>query len=271
MRAQLYAEIEVASVDSFQGREKDFIVLSCVRSNEHQGIGFLNDPRRLNVAMTRSRFGLAILGNARVLSKQPLWNTLLSHFKAEGCLVEGPLGNLLQSPITFQRPTKLKFGIAMRYDPLARASAVAEVTGGMRPAPGAGGSIGYTIPTRHPSKNALLSMLPAFYVSATGGRVSGGLQYHPSQQASRTAPLVPASLAPPPSPYAITAESSQTSLEAIALGMSLGMSQTSSAFFASQSSFTSGPDFEPYQQSLQQQQSSSKKPTPAVTTTTFKK
>nr|PNR29132.1 hypothetical protein PHYPA_027824 [Physcomitrium patens] len=107
LRQQLYKEIEVASVDSFQGREKDFIILSCVRSNEHQGIGFLNDPRRLNVALTRARFGVVILGNPKVLSKQPLWNTLLTHYKDHEVLVEGSLNNLKQSMVQFQKPKKV--------------------------------------------------------------------------------------------------------------------------------------------------------------------
>jgi regulator of nonsense transcripts 1 len=103
-KKELYKEIEVASVDAFQGREKDFIVLSCVRSNDHQGIGFLSDPRRLNVALTRAQYGLVILGNPKVLSKHPLWHHLLLHFKERNCLVEGPLSNLQVSLLQFPRP-----------------------------------------------------------------------------------------------------------------------------------------------------------------------
>lgn len=51
------------------------------RSNEHQGIGFLSDPRRLNVALTRARFGCIIVGNPRVLAKNPLWNALVNFYK----------------------------------------------------------------------------------------------------------------------------------------------------------------------------------------------
>ncbi|CAB1119331.1 unnamed protein product [Ectocarpus sp. CCAP 1310/34] len=104
LRSSLYSEIEVASVDSFQGREKDLILLTCVRSNEHQGIGFLSDPRRLNVALTRARFGCIIIGNPRILAKNPLWNALVNFYKDHECLVEGPLDNMQPSLMSFPPP-----------------------------------------------------------------------------------------------------------------------------------------------------------------------
>ncbi|EGV66090.1 P-loop containing nucleoside triphosphate hydrolase protein [Yamadazyma tenuis ATCC 10573] len=71
--------IMIASIDAFQGREKDFIIFSCVRSNDTRKIGFLNDERRLNVAITRARYGLFLIGDHQTLDQDPLWHQYLDH------------------------------------------------------------------------------------------------------------------------------------------------------------------------------------------------
>jgi hypothetical protein len=73
--------VEVATVDGFQGREKEVIVLSCVRSNEEGRVGFLSDWRRLNVAITRARTALIVIGSGKTLRNDPHWRSWLRHAK----------------------------------------------------------------------------------------------------------------------------------------------------------------------------------------------
>lgn len=65
-----------------------------MRSNDNLGIGFLTDPRRLNVTITRAKYGIIIVGNAKVLSKDNLWNNLLTHYKDQELLMDGSFPNL---------------------------------------------------------------------------------------------------------------------------------------------------------------------------------
>lgn len=71
--------ITVNTVDGFQGQERDIILISLVRSNEHGQIGFLSDLRRMNVAMTRARMKLIIFGNEATLSHSPFYKKLLEY------------------------------------------------------------------------------------------------------------------------------------------------------------------------------------------------
>lgn len=81
--------VEVASVDEFQGREKDYIVFSCVRSNSMGVLGFLTDYRRLNVALTRAKYGIVIVGDPNTLKCDDMWSSLLAYYQREKCLVCG--------------------------------------------------------------------------------------------------------------------------------------------------------------------------------------
>ena len=81
---RLYGQIAVGTVDGFQGQERDVIILSMVRDNDEGQIGFLRDLRRMNVAMTRARMKLIVLGNAATLSRHPFYAALLDHFQQHG-------------------------------------------------------------------------------------------------------------------------------------------------------------------------------------------
>ena len=73
--------ITIHTVDGFQGQERDVILISLVRANAEGKIGFLNDLRRMNVAMTRARMKLIILGDASTLSHHPFYRKLYTYAK----------------------------------------------------------------------------------------------------------------------------------------------------------------------------------------------
>lgn len=71
-------QVDFNTIDGFQGQEKDVIILSCVRAQaDAKGVGFLSDTRRMNVAVTRARSSLWILGSETSLKKNPVWNRLI--------------------------------------------------------------------------------------------------------------------------------------------------------------------------------------------------
>jgi superfamily I DNA and/or RNA helicase len=71
--------LEIDSVDGFQGREKEAVVLSLVRSNPEGEIGFLADVRRMNVAMTRARRHLLVIGDSATLAAHPFYQRFLEY------------------------------------------------------------------------------------------------------------------------------------------------------------------------------------------------
>ncbi|WP_297506472.1 IGHMBP2 family helicase [Thermococcus sp.] len=80
-------EVEVKTVDGYQGREKEGIVLSFVRSNERGELGFLKDLRRLNVSLTRAKRKLILIGDSSTLSAHPTYKRLVEFVRERGTVI----------------------------------------------------------------------------------------------------------------------------------------------------------------------------------------
>ncbi|PWA79190.1 uvrD-like Helicase, ATP-binding domain, P-loop containing nucleoside triphosphate hydrolase [Artemisia annua] len=92
--------VKVKSVDGFQGGEEDIVILSTVRSNSHGSVGFVSSPQRTNVALTRARHCLWILGNEETLSNsESIWKELVCDARNRRCLFDADADECLKMTI----------------------------------------------------------------------------------------------------------------------------------------------------------------------------
>jgi hypothetical protein len=127
-------QIEVATIDAFQGREKSIIIISCVRAqvNSDKGVGFLEDIRRMNVMITRAKYGLWIVGHGKTLEQSPPWRELLRYSSHHNVLrqshqehvIYSNLSNVIMSPRS--QATSSSIAIDQSRDPRLRKARVEE-------------------------------------------------------------------------------------------------------------------------------------------------
>eukprot|EP00751_Fragilariopsis_kerguelensis_P048090 CAMPEP_0171046970 /NCGR_PEP_ID=MMETSP0736-20130129/49924_1 /TAXON_ID=186038 /ORGANISM="Fragilariopsis kerguelensis, Strain L26-C5" /LENGTH=618 /DNA_ID=CAMNT_0011498257 /DNA_START=148 /DNA_END=2004 /DNA_ORIENTATION=- len=82
--------VEVNTVDAFQGRESNVVIFSAVRAAGSRGIGFLNDVRRMNVALTRAKYFLFVIARCESITINPYWNDLVEHARDTNSVVRVP-------------------------------------------------------------------------------------------------------------------------------------------------------------------------------------
>src|SRR5258705_12918076 len=80
----LPATMRISTIDSFQGQEQECIILSLVRSNDEGDIGFLKDYRRMNVAITRAKEQLFVIGDSATIGADPFYNAFLTYIEQHG-------------------------------------------------------------------------------------------------------------------------------------------------------------------------------------------
>jgi ATP-dependent RNA/DNA helicase IGHMBP2 len=94
--------ITINTIDGFQGQERDVILISLVRANEDGNIGFLSELRRMNVAITRAKMKLIIVGDASTLTRHPFYHKLYDHIKKDGKIEKGN-GKQIETEISADR------------------------------------------------------------------------------------------------------------------------------------------------------------------------
>ncbi|HEX4355269.1 MAG TPA: C-terminal helicase domain-containing protein, partial [Polyangiales bacterium] len=87
LRAAIDRGLEVSTVDAFQGREKEAIVLDLVRSNDDGELGFLRDVRRMNVALTRAKRFLIVIGDSATLARDAYYRAFIDATEASGASI----------------------------------------------------------------------------------------------------------------------------------------------------------------------------------------
>ncbi|CAH1454089.1 unnamed protein product [Lactuca virosa] len=87
LRSDEGKDIYINTVDAFQGQERDVIIMSCVRASSY-GVGFVADIRRMNVALTRAKRALWVMGNASALVQSEDWAALIADAKARKCYMD---------------------------------------------------------------------------------------------------------------------------------------------------------------------------------------
>ena len=81
---EILPAMRISTIDSFQGQEKETIILSLVRSNEDNDIGFLKDYRRMNVAITRAKEKLFVIGDSATIGGDAFYNSFLTYIETHG-------------------------------------------------------------------------------------------------------------------------------------------------------------------------------------------
>ena len=81
LTSQRWSQLEISTIDAYQGSEKEVIILSAVRSNKEGRLGFLKDPQRMNVAITRAKKQFILIANAETLGREKQWASFMQNFE----------------------------------------------------------------------------------------------------------------------------------------------------------------------------------------------